>query len=259
MQPDMQPDGAIDPKRAREAARNARTESQALYRIDRDALSDTFEHEAARSVYDEPGFSPELAGEKPAHALTYAALIEKGRAETGPIESWLVVLGLACSSGFAAIIGAFFAGFAGGSAPPGGVFAIGAVFIAPPVEEVLKTALLLAVLERRPWLFRSTAQIVLVGVCSGLAFAAVENLLYLNVSVPNPSSDLIAWRWTICVGLHMGCTAIASLGLVKVWRRSMREHAKPRAELGAEFLVAAITVHGLYNILALVLDLSGVF
>lgn len=82
----------------------------------------------------------------------------------------------------------------------------------------MKVALALWVVEKRPYLFKSTSRIVLCAAVSGVVFAAVENLLYLNVHIPNSNIELVRWRWTACVAPHGGCRLIAGEGLTQIGR-----------------------------------------
>ena len=79
----------------------------------------------------------------------------------------------------------------------------------------------------------------------------IENLVYIHIYGPaNGAKDLAAlttFRWTVCTLLHVICATIASLGLVRVWRRQLR-NGRP-ADLGAAFpyFAVAMVVHGAYN------------
>ena len=126
----------------------------------------------------------------------------------------------------------------------------------PVAEEVMKAAVPLYIVEKRPYLFRSRLQMVLCAVGSGLAFAVIENLMYLRVYVSEPSALLIQWRWTVCVVLHVGCTVIYSMGLMRVWGDTWTRRARPRIELAAPYAFTAMVVHGGYNALVVVLSLA---
>jgi RsiW-degrading membrane proteinase PrsW (M82 family) len=129
--------------------------------------------------------------------------------------------------------------------------------VGPVIEEVLKIALATWIVEKRPYLFKSAGQIIVAAVCSGLVFAAIENLIYLHVYVPNPPLGLIAWRWTVCVGLHVGCSTVAANGLVRVWRNCVENFEKPQLSRAASYITAAVVIHGTYNSLAVVASFSN--
>jgi hypothetical protein len=205
---------------------------------------------ADRSVWDEPVLSPALAGAPAPDAPTYAAWLRDRQARTAASATWATTIAVALAAGPWAVLGAFM----GGESTFGFLLL---TVIGPIVEEVMKTAAAAYVVERRPYLFSSRVQILLCGVAAGLVFAAIENVLYLKVYVKNPGADLIAWRWTVCTFLHMGCTLIASLGLARIWSATDRSATRPDLALGYPYLVTAIVVHGSYNTLALLLSLTN--
>lgn len=203
---------------------------------------------AERSVWDEPGLSPELAGPPAEGDVTYARWLEGRARETTLPASWLVTLGVALAAGPWAVIGAFLGG--GESIP--GVFAM--VVFGPVLEEVAKVAVMLYVVEKRPFVFRSAAQIAVCALAGGAVFAVIENVVYLNVYIPQPSAGVVRWRWTVCVAMHVGCSFVAGLGLVRIWRDVWERKARARTTLGYPYLVAAAAIHGTYNAFALVLQ-----
>lgn len=194
------------------------------------------------SVWDEPG----LVVSTPESALTYAKWMSQQEAATSDVKSLLVTLAIVLVSGVWAVIGALF--FQSGSGNPGNLLTI--VVIAPVTEEVMKIALATWVVEKRPYLFKSSLQIVLCALAGGLCFAAIENLIYLNVYIPNPTANLITWRWTVCVALHTSCSLIAGWGLVNVWCRATQFRQRPQLIEGSRQLVTAVVIHGAYNSLA---------
>ena len=92
---------------------------------------------------------------------------------------------------------------------------------------------------------------------SALIFATVENLVYIHVyalASPLDHPAMFAeFRWTVCTALHVSCSVIASLGLIRVWHR-MNERGEP-ADLAHAYPLFAIAMalHGLYNGAALFL------
>jgi len=210
----------------------------------RDPEEEAVEH----GVWDEPGISPVLAGAPLPGQLTYRAWLEKRWGEVSPARSWGVTLAIALAAGPWAILGALY-----GSGQT--VFSILAIVLfGPVVEEVMKVAAATYIVERKPYLFTHPAQIAICALAAGLAFASVENVLYLHVYIPDPPSWLTRWRWTVCVVLHTGCTFIAGLGLMRIWRDTWRRRARPRLSLGFPYLVAAMVIHGTYNGFAVILE-----
>ena len=130
------------------------------------------------------------------------------------------------------------------------------VVVAPATEEVLKASGALVVAERRPWLVPSGWTLPLVTLLSGICFAVVENLWYLEVLLDNPSDTVVRVRWIAGPLLHGTCSAIAGLGAKRLWRRTL---ARGVGRFGdAEpFLVAAAVLHGSWNLLATAVSIAG--
>ncbi len=203
------------------------------------------------SVWEEPTTSGVLAGRAPEDALTYARWLDARVAERDVGTSWALTGLIALGAGPFAVMGAFWG--AGQT-----VFSVLALVVfGPMVEEVVKLALPTYVVERRPYLFLSRVQILLCGGCAGLVFSIIENLLYLYVYVPNPSAELVLWRWTVCVALHVGCSMIGAIGLASVWREGMADKRRPDVARAARWVMLGTVVHGSYNALALVLSKAG--
>lgn len=207
-------------------------------------LDDQVEH----TVWDEPSLSRDLTGELPQGGLTYARWIEKRLAETTTSRSWAVVIGVALAAGPWAILGAFI-----GGESTFGILML--VAFGPMVEEMMKIAAALWVVEKRPFLFQSRAQIALCALAGGFVFAAIENVLYLKVYVEEPFALLIHWRWSACVALHMGCSLVASMGLMRIWAKSIEQHSRPELSTGLVYILVAIVIHGIYNGFAVLLSL----
>ncbi|MBI1367984.1 MAG: PrsW family intramembrane metalloprotease [Planctomycetes bacterium] len=228
------------------------SEPAAARRIARDEQAGREEEQVDGSVFDDPTFSPELAGVTARPEQTYADFIRRRRAKLGIAGSWALSLIMSAAAGPFAVAGTF---MTGGQAGTWGL--LSAVVAAPLVEEMMKIALPLWAVERKPWIFVSRVQIAMTAIASGLVFASIENLLYLHVYIPDPPPGLIAWRWTVCMALHSGCALISSLGLMKVWANVWR--TGKRASIGAAggHIIAAMTIHGLYNLVAMLAEFSG--
>lgn len=158
----------------------------------------------------------------------------------------------------------------------GGGF-LGPVVAGPLIEEALKPVGLIILLTRRSDLKLSATMGVLVGAFSGLAFAAIENLIYLKIYVPDHDSGYVIWRWTVCVGVHVACSALVGYGLARSsggraakdggefrFLNSASPHLldEPRERSGVfqgaslRCLVVATVLHGTYNLAAIVLQLG---
>lgn len=204
------------------------------------------------TVWDEPTLAPELLRQSPPD-ITYQAWLKEKIEQTSLLESWLVTSLVALAAGPWGVIGAF-----AGANATGFVFLAVSVF-GPITEEVTKVAAAMWVIEKRPYLFLSEAQILICAACGGLAFAAIENLIYMFVYVPNHTAEFVAFRWTVCVALHMTCSTLAGLGLVRVWRESIGQLTRPRLDLAFRWMFIAMLLHGTYNLTVTVLSLVGYF
>jgi RsiW-degrading membrane proteinase PrsW (M82 family) len=122
------------------------------------------------------------------------------------------------------------------------------------VEEMAKAILPLMVLEKSPWFFGSYLSIVLVGLLSGAVFASVENALYFFVYIPSEklTQGTILWRLVVCTAMHVGCAALACSGLARAWSRARERLAEFEMSVAMPRLIAAVIIHGVYNLGALI-------
>lgn len=203
-----------------------------------------------RSVWDEPALSSELAGAPPADELTYKAWLEKRWGEVGFGTSMAVTLGVALVASPWGIIGAFYG--AGAT-----IFSVLAITVfGPVVEEVSKIAVTTYVVEKRPFYFRSAVQIAFCALMGALVFSIIENLTYQHIYKQNSSANFMLWRWTVCLGMHLSCSVIASLGLMRVWRETKETRRPPRLHLAYPYIVTAVVIHGTYNAFAIILSVT---
>ncbi len=226
-----------------ESERNCENVEHAASHSDQDQRVD-------HSVWDEPSLTANPATTIPEDALTYSRWLTSRIDSTSLVTSWMTTLGIILSAGVWAIIGAVVLQLFAAQLP------LGPVFMAPVTEELMKLALVIWVVEKRPFLFRSAGQILLCATAGGLVFAAVENLLYLNLYIASPSAEIFLWRWTVCVALHVGCSLVGGIGMVQIWRHAINTRTRPTLRRGANWLIAAMVLHGVYNALAILLQLS---
>ncbi|MEM1445893.1 MAG: PrsW family glutamic-type intramembrane protease [Planctomycetota bacterium] len=178
----------------------------------------------------------------------YAAWLDRRIARTTERATWWTTFWVALLGGPWAVLGALLTTW-------GGLWAV--VLIAPVVEEAMKIALIAWVIEKCPYRFRRRSQLVLAALGSGLAFATIENVLYLFVYIPDPSPEIIAWRLVVCTALHVGCTAVAAVGAVRAWDRVM-QHRRPAAvPVDLAWLGLAIGLHAAYNTAVTFAELTG--
>jgi hypothetical protein len=209
--------------------------------------TDTVEH----TVWSEPALSVDLAGMPGEDQLTYPGWLAENIRLTSFLKSWWVTLLIALAAGPWGVLGAI----SGSGSSSFGVLMV-SVF-GPVAEEITKVAAALWIVEKRPFLFRSFGQILICAACGGLAFAAIENVIYTRVYFPHHTPEFARFRWTVCVALHMGCSSIAGIGLVRIWIATMRDLSPPRLALGIPWFVAAMVIHGLYNLTAMFASATG--
>ena len=209
-------------------------------------------HDVEHSPWDEPALAgSELTGAIPLGGVTYARWLAERQGTTPRSITWACTILVAMSAGPLGVIGAFW------GAGESRLSVLALVLFGPVIEEVVKIMGATYVVEKRPYLFATRWQILICCGAGGLAFATIENLLYLFVYFPEAGAGVWAWRWTACTALHTGCSLVAGLGLVRAWEVSQRAGVPPDLNAGAKFLVAAIVAHGSYNALALATSLAG--
>ena len=135
------------------------------------------------------------------------------------------------------------------------------VVLGPFAEETLKQSGAIFQLEKMRGSIRYDWQFFLSGALGGLVFSILENLIYQYIYLrklpPEELASVMAFRWTICMALHILCTVISSMGLRRVWRESLAKERPFRLSDAFPWFAAATTVHGLYNLSMLLLDPFG--
>ena len=201
-------------------------------------------------VWEEPALMPGLRPADP--EITHAAWLRRRWRDARPGPAWLLSIGLLAVSAPVAVLCAL---LKSGSFVPLAAAAI----VAPLVEELGKAMGPLMAIEKSPYRFTSGAQPLLVCALGGLAFALVENAIYFNVYLDAPSPDLVAWRGSVCVALHVGCSSIAGLGLRRAWLAARAAETRADLRLASPHLVLAMVLHGAYNAAAIFLERARVF
>ncbi len=187
---------------------------------------------------------PEMAAFAPAGCSYQEQLaLRAARVSDTQAVGMTVVAGVL--GGLLAVPGVFLAGN-----PGFGVW--GAIVGAPVVEELLKQAGMLLVLERYPWFLKRGIQFLLGALLSSLLFATIENLIYAHVYLaklpPDKWAETMAFRWCWCTVLHVSCALIASAGLWRAWRRSRGVGRAAQLSDALPPLIAAMLLHGGYNL-----------
>jgi len=230
-----------DPSEAR-AARNLAAESH------RSRGDDLLE----QSVWEEPAeVFPQLPRPDELSA-GYAQWLDRRLRATSTARTWLITSLIVLAAGPWAICGALLQELC---TILWGLPVL--VLFGPAIEEIMKVALPLVIVEKRPHLFRFTGQIIVCCVAGGLAFAALENAIYLSVYIPDAPRTVVVVRWTACVLVHVGCSLLAGIGIVRVWSAALARRVRPQLGPAMPWLAAAIVVHGLYNGVAITLESFG--
>lgn len=125
------------------------------------------------------------------------------------------------------------------------------VVFGPVIEELLKQSGMVYLLEKKPYRIFSVFQFVFAAIISAVFFASIENLLYIHIYSKTQSftdfHGFCCYRWTYCIALHVICSVIASLGLVRVWKKQLTDGRAADLSMAFGYFLAAIVIHGLYN------------
>lgn len=183
---------------------------------------------------------------------------EEGRAEPGlpPLLSlpppprqvprpvpgrWLVLAPLiAMLGGLFGIIGAFYTELLHGSF-------LMAFVGAPMIEEALKPSGVYLLLIKWPAVLRSRLYTAFLAALSGIAFALIEDLIYLNIYYPAHSAQLALWRYTVCVAGHALFSFVAGFGINRKLVAAAQGEIK-FLSFDKRFFIVAMILHSLYNI-----------
>jgi RsiW-degrading membrane proteinase PrsW (M82 family) len=132
---------------------------------------------------------------------------------------------------------------------------LGAYFAAPIIEETLKPSGLYLILAKWPRALRKPLYTAGLAALAGAAFAIIENLVYLNIYIPDPSSQIIIFRYTACLGVHALCSFIFGLGI----NRSLLDSVRGKTRFlsyGKRYFFSAMAIHSLFNITMTVLQIG---
>ena len=125
---------------------------------------------------------------------------------------------------------------------------------APMIEEALKPLGIYLMLAKWPRTLRNRFYTAFLAALSGVAFAVVENIVYLNVYIEDPSRQVVLWRYTAGLGVHTLCSFIFGLGINEKLLASVKGEVK-FLSCGKRFFITAMVLHSLYNISVTVLEL----
>ncbi len=197
------------------------------------------------------GDEPALGHIDNADLPTYQSIYRARRAATPRSTMLLAAVLAAVLSGPFAILGALFGTGAALS------LIVLVVLLAPIAEEMLKVTGILYLTEVKPWLVPSAAALVVVAVCSGLVFAAIENVFYLTWFIPDPTPEIIRWRWIFGPLVHGSGSLLAGIGVARMWHSLEAHDRRPDFKTAAPWIIAAALLHGAYNLFVTWLELFG--
>ncbi|UDQ97362.1 PrsW family glutamic-type intramembrane protease [Lentisphaerota bacterium WC36G] len=128
----------------------------------------------------------------------------------------------------------------------------------PLIEELAKAIGCIYILEKHPYWIKNSAQIIFCCVFGALIFSVGENLLYINVYLNDLSSDVLLkvahFRWRYCTLLHLSCSFIVSLGMLKVYHGIKSSNKIFVLKEGKFYFILAIVIHISYNLLASIFE-----
>ena len=201
------------------------------------------------SYYSSVAFEPGLPV---APASTYSAKLAAERAKYTFGNVLLITLLCGLIGGFLSVPAVFLQG------NKTRIAVLLIVVFGPFVEESCKQIGMIFQLEKIPASVKYGWQFFVVAVIGGAIFSALENLIYEHVYLAKlPAerlAEIMAFRWKYCVMLHVFCPLISAFGLYRVWKRSLKEGVPCKIEKAFYWFVAAMTVHGLYNLSMIFLE-----
>lgn len=194
------------------------------------------------SVLNEPAFTGRL------EQAELGAWLSEKRAQCTFLGSSMVTLTAAVIAGPFAVMGAFMAG------RQTWFRILYMILFAPVIEEFLKQSGMIYLLEKKPYRIFSSCQFVIAAVISAGLFASFENILYIyfynNAETFENFGRFCCFRWIVCTSLHVVCSVIASLGLVRVWKKQLADGRAADLAFGFKYFITAMVIHGIYNLTA---------
>ncbi len=149
----------------------------------------------------------------------------------------------------------------------GGTFGIAGAFIqelrttdlfiafvgGPIIEEFLKPTGVYILLVRWPHLLRGRLHTAFLSALGGLAFAVVENVVYLYVYFPEHSQALALYRYTVTLGMHTLASFMVGLGITPRLLASVKGEV-PLLSGSRKYYAAGIILHSAYNIAVVIAE-----
>lgn len=195
------------------------------------------------TVWDEPGLSTDLSGNTPGNAYAYANWLVAKFGETSDSQSNRALVGIILSVGVASLAISIFQGlFRLWNAP----FFMSCITF-PIAEELAKIAVMIWVMERKPFLFKRPSQILWCSILGACLFIVVQNGLFFKLFSIGSEFDLMLWRWIALPLIHVICSLFSATGFVRVWRRCVEDRTRPEITLASSWVMIAMLVHCLFN------------
>lgn len=211
------------------------------------------EPETPERLRDSIASEPHLGGGAEQQRLAWFAAKRRGNSLLGDL---LTHLGAGLLGGLFALAGAFIVHLV---VPiDSGWGWLNTLVFGPVVEELLKASGALYLLEKKAYRLHSGIALAVVVLVSALVFSIGENLLYVHVYVDVARLEdplgYVIFRWTAPTGMHLVCSAVASLGLIHIWRTQTKTGKYLDLDAAYPHFATAMALHCIYNLFATVFD-----
>jgi RsiW-degrading membrane proteinase PrsW (M82 family) len=158
---------------------------------------------------------------------------------------------LALSGGVLGVLGAAYTEITHGSFLSG--------FIGTPIiEEIFKPLGVYIILAKWPAALRGRLYTAILAMLAGIAFATIENWIYIHVYIKDPSPETILWRYTVCTAMHAGCSFIFGLGINSKLKAMVKGEVH-FLSFGKRFFIPAIALHAIYNLVMTITEFGFTF
>ena len=204
--------------------------------------SDEIEH----SVWDEPALQGMPIARK--GEFNYASWIQERQAQTSEFKSWVLMLGIALLSGPWGVITYFLYGQNLGW---GDYFA--AALIAPLIQEMSKIALLLWVIEKKPYWVKGWFQIFTCSLASATFFVSLFNWVGGWMGT-HPFG--LWFQWTAFFLMHLLASTISAVGIERVWHPTAYQQKPPVLEAGFHWFRAAFLINAGFTLAVMIVARS---
>ena len=160
---------------------------------------------------------------------------------------------IALLGGFLGILGSLVSEIQRG----GGFVILPIIIAAPMIEEAMKPAGVYIALIKWPQALRNQLHVAVLCALGGLVFGLIESWIYVNVYVDDATETFIRFRYTVPVAMHVICSFVYGWGVNRSIIDWANGHGKVASSTRRAYL-AAVVIHGSYNLMAIVLSVAGV-